>query len=303
MILKIMDKCNEYNVVMPVVYKDFSFMRKTIKYVLSNLSPKKIFLLTDIRFSSYIPSEISVNDKIVVIDENRIVDGLTYNRIDELLKKQDRKHTKTGWYFQQFLKMGFSLSEYCDSDFYLVWDSDTIPLRKIHFFDDQGHPYFSMKTEYHVPYFDTIYRLLGVNKLNAKSYIAEHMMFSSEVMRKLIEKINDSDVIGDCWYEKIINSLVEETISPFSFSEFETYGTFTKLYYPDLYRERQISGMRRGGLIQGRFVSERIINELANDMDVASFEIYDRPPFPWGVFCQLYENYQKFRESQIRRKF
>ena len=291
-----------YNIVIPVVFKDFSFLKRTLKYIYTNLNPQKVYLIVDKRYLSYIPKSIFDNRKCILIDENKLIPGLSYNRIDSLLKIQNRNHTKTGWYFQQFLKMGFSLSIYCDTDYYLVWDSDTIPLRKIDFFDKNGHPFFSMKSEYHKPYFDTIFRLLALEKNIPNSYIAEHMMIESDVMRELINKINMADVIGEMWYEKILNALVDEIISPFSFSEFETYGTFCSHYYPDLYKERQLPGMRRGGLIQGRFVSERILSALAADMYVASFEIYDRPPQPWKFVCDMYEKYLKYKELWIKKR-
>ncbi len=283
----------KFNVVMPVVNRDFAFLKKTVEYILTFFNPHKIIFIINFKYLSFFPKSILNNKKCFVIDEDHIIEGLSYVIIDNILKKQNRKHTKTGWYFQQFLKMGFSMTDYCDTDYYLAWDSDTIPLRKIDFFDENQHPFFSMKTEYHKPYFDTICQLLNLTKLNPRSYIAEHMMFNRNVMMDLINRIEKSNVEGNTWYEKIMNSLVDEIVSPFSFSEFETYGTFCSYYYPDLYKERQLPGIRGGGLIQGRFVSNRILNDLAKDMFVASFEIYDRPPFPWSFICDIYERYQR----------
>lgn len=291
----------QYNVVMPVVYRDFSFLKKTIRYIFANLAPKKIFLLVDTRYKKFLPSEIRKEKKCEIIDENQVLEGLSYIKIESLLMSQKRHHSKPGWYFQQFLKMAFALNRRCDTDYYLVWDSDTIPLRPISFFDENGHPFFTMKHEYHKPYFDTICRLLDLKKNNQKSYISEHMMFNRNVMIELINRISVSGVKGEFWYEKIINSLVDETISPFSFSEFETYGSFCNFYYPSLYVERQLPGIREGGLIQGRFISDRILRNLAADMYIATFEIYDRPPQPWKFICALYEKYQKYKVIWIRK--
>ena len=291
----------EYNIIIPVVYKDYSFLKKTLRYVCKNLNAKMVYILTDKRMASHLPSEILLNARCKVIDENSILEGLTYQAIHSLIKSQGREHTNTGWFFQQFLKMGFSLSHHCDTDYYLSWDADTIPLCPIPFFTEEGNPYFTMKTEYHKPYFEAIHRLLGLEKSNSRSYIAEHMMFNKNVMQELLEKIDLSDIEGNVWYEKIMNVIVPETVSTNSFSEFETYGTYCNTYYPNLYVERQIPSYRLGGLIQGRFVSDRIIERLASDANVASFEIYERPPFPWGIICKWYEKWLKKKEFFIKK--
>lgn len=202
-----------------------------------------------------------------------------------------REHTRTGWYYQQFLKMAFALSEYCDNDYYMSWDADTVPVKKNVFFNDNGQPYFTMKYEYQKQYFDVMEKLMGFGKTNSMSYIAEHMMFNRNIMKELIQKIeNNNGIPGNNWYEKILNALPPEIVSVNAFSEFETYGTYCGLNYPNLYVERMMNGFRLGSLIQGRFVSNRILNDFSlYDFSVVSFEIYNRPPFPWGIICEWYE--------------
>ena len=290
----------KYNIIIPTVYRDYSFLKKTICYIFKNLDPVKIYIITDEKMSRFIPKSIIRHSQCEVLIEDEIISGLTFKTIQQILKKQGRMHTKVGWYFQQFLKIGFSCSQFCTTDYYLSWDADTVPLKRIDLFDKDGHPYFTMKSEYHKPYFDTMERVLSMGKTNPCSYIAEHMMFSKKIVCELIGKIMESDVKGDTWFEKILNSLAPEEISPFSFSEFETYGTFCCTFYPQLYKERHLSGFRKAGLIQGRFVSDQILENLAEDVDVASFEIYDRPPFPWGIICHYYEKFGKYKELFLR---
>ena len=294
--------CMKYNVVMPVVYKDYSFLQKTLKYVFANLCPEQVFIITDKRYEKLLPKNVLNNCRCSIIDENELVDGMSYAYIESILKSQGREHTKTGWYFQQFLKMGFANSNFCDLDYYLSWDSDTIPVNKIDFFDVNEHPFFTMKVEHHQPYFDTIRKLLGIDNFNSHSYISEHMMFNKIIMKELLSIIADNNNIqGKLWFEKILNSICPETISPFSFSEFETYGTYCMNKYPDFYLERNLPGFRQGGLIQGRFVSDSILRKLGFDVSVVSFEIYDRPPFPWSFICGLYEEYLDLKRKLVKR--
>ena len=292
----------KYNMIIPVVYRDFSFLGKTIEYVFRNLVPETLYIITDIRFRHFLPKEVLYNKRCAVIDENELLVGMTIESLKELFSKLGRTRLGVGWYFQQFLKMAFSLSDYCDTEFYLSWDSDTIPLRKIDFFDENGKPFFTMKTEYHAPYFVALERLLGIENINNRSYIAENMMFNKSIMKDLINRIQlNEGVEGISWFEKIIYALEPESVSPMGFSEFETYGNYCFNFYPDFYVERTLPSFRAGGLIQGRFISDRILEQLGFDQAIASFEIYDRPPFPWGKLSYWYARWQRRKELFIRR--
>jgi hypothetical protein len=291
-----------YNIIIPVIYRDYSFLKTTVRYVNHFLTPRKVYIITDIRFKRFLPKEILNDNTFFVIDENALLEGLTQETIKKLFVKLGRTKIGPGWYFQQFLKMAFALSDYCDTDYYLSWDSDTIPLRRIDFFNERVKPYFTMKTEHHEPYFVAIERLLGIIKTNSRSYIAENMMFNKSIMIELINKIQSNKQIdGDMWFEKIIYAIEPESISPMGFSEFETYGNYCFNFYPDFYQERTIPSFRAGGLIQGRFVSDRILRQLSFDQTTASFEIYDRPPFPWGKLSYWYARWQRRKELFIRR--
>lgn len=291
-----------YNIIIPVIYRDYSFLKTTIRYVNKCLSPKKVYIITDIRFKRFLPKVILNSDNCVVIDENKLIDGMNHDKLSLLFTKLNRSEIGSGWYYQQFIKMAFALSDYCDSDYYLSWDSDTIPLCKINFFDDNGKPYFTMKREHHAPYFVAIERLLGITKTNSRSYIAENMLFNKEIMIELVNRIeSNSQLGGNTWYEKIVYALVPESVSHMGFSEFETYGNYCLNYHPDFYVERTLPTFRAGGLIQGRFVSDRILKQLSFDQVTASFEIYDRPPYPWGKLTYWYARWQRRKELFIRR--
>lgn len=291
-----------YNIIIPVIYRDYSFLKTTIRYVNKYLTPEHVYIITDIRFKRFLPKNILEGTNCIIVDESKLLDGLTQDNLKILFSKLGRTKMGTGWYFQQFLKMAFALSDYCDTDHYLSWDSDTIPLRKIDFFNERGKPYFTMKTEHHEPYFVAIERLLGIKKTNSRSYIAENMMFNKSIMIELINKIQSNiQVKGDVWYEKIIYALEPESVSPMGFSEFEMYGNYCFNFYPDFYQERTLPSFRAGGLIQGRFVSDRILKQLSFDQTTASFEIYDRPPFPWGKLSYWYARWQRRKELFIRR--
>ena len=120
------------------------------------------------------------------------------------------------------------------------------------------------------------------------------MLFNKEIMIELINRIDSNRQLdGKIWYEKILYALEPESVSPMGFSEFETYGNFCYNFYPNMYVERTLPSFRSGGLIQGRFVSDKILERLSFDQATASFEIYDCPPFPWSKLVYWYARTSK----------
>lgn len=261
------------DIVICVALKNCQFLRRNLSFIQNNLSPTNIFIITNRRNYRLLKFK---ERNVELIDEDKLVDGLTFSKVKDAMNKH--LDTKAyGWYFQQFLKMGFALSKYATEE-YLVWDSDTIPLRKIEF-KKEGHYLFLSKLEHHQPYFDTMNKLLDLPIKVNFSFIAEHMIFNVKVMRELISEIGDSKfhlfTSNETWFEKCIYA-GEKNITQV-FSEFETYGIFCLNRYPELYKERTFRTFRRGSKIFGIYASRNEIESLIFDLDTVSFELYDYP--------------------------
>lgn len=287
-----------YDIIIPTIYRDFPFLIKIVEYINKNLTPSNIYIIANKEKSRFLPKKILAHKHCIALDEDKLLEGLDYDHVRKILKDKT-SNPRTGWYFQQFLKMGFALSKYAQHDYYLTWDSDTLPLQPINFFGPDNHPLFTMKSEYHKPYFNSLNRLIGLGKLNNSSYIAEHMIISKTIMKELIEDIEKSTIPGGVWYEKIINSI--DKGEQYGFSEFETYGTYCLHNYPELYHERVLPSFRYGGFIQGRLVNETILKKLSFDLAIVSFEPYHTPPFPWGQINNLYYKYLNKKEWFIEK--
>jgi len=295
-----------YDIIIPVAFRDYPFLKKVIYYIENFLDADHIYIITHYDMSCCLPSKVKKNKKCIILDENKIIPDLTSQKVYEYMLKYKFKSPRIGWFLQQFIKMGFALSNYCKNDYYLSWDADTIPLTHIDFFNKEGDPYFSMKYEHNQPYFDTIEKLLHITKINEHSYIAEHMMFNKRIMQEIITEINKNKKIkGETWFDKILYATDPNEES--SFSEFETYGNYCFSNYPNLYNERQLPSFRCGGFIQGRFISNRILKNLGlYNLSTISFEIYHIPPFPWSLaswWYNKYTKYFKYKEYVIKKKF
>ncbi len=95
----------------------------------------------------------SIRKRISWTDENDLilfddVYNLMSERLKEVLNGEKLARAAAGWYYQQFLKMQYAYV--CEDEYYMVWDGDTVPCRKINMFSaETGQPYLDLKHEYH----------------------------------------------------------------------------------------------------------------------------------------------------------
>lgn len=144
------------DIVICVAYKNCFFLKKNVPFINKNLNPEHIYVITKLSNFSLLEG---IADNLKLLDENALIDGLSYAAVRKVLKLHLGINL-VGWYFQQFLKMGFALTSFAKED-YLVWDADTVPLNHLAFKDNPGHYLFMPKTEHHEPYFSTIDKLFN----------------------------------------------------------------------------------------------------------------------------------------------
>lgn len=265
-----------YDIVIPVSYKDCWFLRKNIPYIRKNLiDAQTIYVITSHRCFGELSEDFCMTHNVKLLDENALWSGLTFSAVKDALISYKRADM-AGWYFQQFLKLAFALTNYA-KDYYLVWDADTIPLNKITFFDNNAL-LINPKKEFHEAYFRTIHNLFGLDKEVNYSFIAEHMMLRVDVVKEILNKL------GSSWWQTILRK-ADVASERQCFSEFETIGTYSSYYYPDLYKTRNLSTLRCGGMLFGRHVTARELYLLAMDFDTASFE---RAQYPISLSRALF---------------
>jgi hypothetical protein len=261
----------DMDIVICVSLKDCLIVKKNIYHINRTIEYDNIYLIADKCNFGFFPKRFNQKYNITLIDEEQII---PHRDILETISNQHFTcEYRFGWYYQQFLKMGFALSQYA-KDFYLIWDSDTIPLNKLSFME-KGKMVFTPKTEYHKAYFTTIKALMEYNKEVDYSFIAEHMIISVPIMLELIQKIEKSTIPGTTWYTKIINATPAD--EPNSFSEFETYGTFCHHNYPDTFFLRELRTFREAGRIYSRGISRHTLNKLSKMYDTISLESWSIP--------------------------
>ena len=259
--------------VIPSVPNDIDKLLRKTEIFFKYIPIKKIYIVGPVGISERIISEH--DSRLIFINENEFVD---VPRIRELYSLRALQPRRAGWYVQQFIKMQFA--KFVKDDYYLIWDSDTIPLKPVELFDEHFRPFFDMKTEYHESYFDTLSKILpGIHKVTESSFISEHMLIKKEYMCELIDEIEaNKNLEGTNFQERIINAIAAENLPRTGFSEFETYGSYVTVRHPDSYAMREWHSLRCGKRF---YTDSSLIDEenrlwLSTNYDAISLEKWHR---------------------------
>jgi hypothetical protein len=123
-----MDK-SQFDVMLPVAVKDVANLDLNLDKIYTNLKPRKIIVVAN----KEVKNLICENQHVEFCDEDELVENLTLNNIKSCMISIVGNSNRSGWYFQQFLKMAYAIKS--ELKYYLIWDSDTIPLNNINFFN------------------------------------------------------------------------------------------------------------------------------------------------------------------------
>lgn len=248
--------------------KDISVWALAAKYLTDFIDAVEFVVIvpeTDLdQFRAVTPNTIKVISEKIYTDQ-----------IYKLLKPKfnEKNIGRYGWYLQQFIKL-VALSEAKDDETYLIWDADTIPLRPLTFNSRDGLAYYKA-TEHHLPYFEVISRLLGLEKIVSHSFIAQCFPARGAWMREFIFFIESRQ--GLPWLEAIIETTNFQEIS--GFSEYETLGTFFSHKYTDRIRFTNKKWLRFGHSVIGGIhkFNHPHSKLLLSSFDFVSFEAWDKP--------------------------
>jgi hypothetical protein len=156
-----------------------------------------------------------------VIGEVDFLEGVSVDYVRA--RMPDNNKSRASWYYQQLIKLSaLQRLPATDEDVLVIWDGDTIPLRNINFINADGKLNYFRGSEYHLPYFVTIQRLLGMTKLVDFSFIAQCFPIYRRWIKELINTMQLRT--GKMWTDAILDCTDLGELS--GFSEYETMGTF-----------------------------------------------------------------------------
>ena len=137
--------------------------------------------------------------------------------------KEGTSEKRGCWYLQQLIKLYAHCVIPDLSEHYLVIDCDTLFLKPTAFFEN-NIPLYNTGKEYHIPYFEHMYRVHPAFKKQIKeSGICHHMMFSKTILREMFLLVEDANVMKMPFW-KVMNKCIDPKHKEYSgFSEYELY--------------------------------------------------------------------------------
>lgn len=234
-------------------YKNFIKKYDNLSFYL--ICPKKDLQFFTKRLSIY-NYHIVNEEKIISFEDFKkkansiLIKSLFYKKIQ----------TRLNWYYQQILKLSFVISFIEEkNENIIIWDADTVLLKKINFFTNQKSIAFGSTAEFFKSYYETNKIILG--KL-PKYFVSSLTQFAS------ISVKDNSNLVKDLkntyprnlneslpnWLTRIIFSSIIKAHKNYNgslFSEYELIGQ-SKLINCDL-NQKLVSGLREG--LSGRLKS------------------------------------------------
>jgi len=157
-----------------------------------------------------------------------------YNNFSRNHKNNKEFKIRIKWYYQQILKISFLLTNpYCKKNNVVLWDADTIILKKINFFKSLKKSInYANVFEYHHPYFICAKKIVKVkipdNYLSSVNQFISLTTFELKALKKIFlspqQKINMPYTIAKKVLITIFNPKLKFNYS--MFSEYETISLF-----------------------------------------------------------------------------
>lgn len=276
----------KYDLVVMATRKNLSILKIAMPFYKENLDFKTLFVVSP----SCLQEEIEKIKDLVFVDEDSVFPGLSFEKIQNQIERISGEKKRAGWYLQQFLKLAWAYR--CDDEYYVVIDSDTIPLNHIDFINNEGKYLFTSKIEYNMPYFETLNTLFSgaIKRVVNFSFIAENMIFDTKYVKEMLKQIESNlKLDGNYFFEKIIYAINPQYLLKSGFSEFETYGNYMAEKHKELMEIRTIRTCREAVYILGSMPTVRQLLWAKKDYDLISIELTEyMPTFVTKLACNKF---------------
>ena len=169
---------------------------------------------------------------IQIVSEDVVANGYCLNYVRKRLKHKDR----AGWYLQQFLKLDFGVyleQVSGNSELYLIWDADTVPLTKIHIPESPTKLLHNLgRNKRHKHYNITYRKIFGIGFSEANSAISQYMWCNRNLIERFKEEVQ-ARTQSSFWIDGILTSL--DGLDQSEFSEYEFLVNYCNQKYPGTY--------------------------------------------------------------------
>lgn len=219
------------DVVIPAHEKDLETLNHCIRGIRQNgASVRRIIVVSKEKYT----------DKAEWFDESLY--PFSFQDISDILDGND-----VGWHFQQLLKLYAPLVIPNISENVLILDADTVFLRKVKFFSEDGLPLYNLAKDknldsspFHQVTFKHINKILPdisksfPEKFENVSGICHHMIFQKHMIEDLMKKVKSHDSTQDPFYKVFLKNREQS----YGVAEYNLYFYFLVSLYKENYKIR-----------------------------------------------------------------
>ena len=210
-------------------YKSFSkFYNKLIFFVICPKDQLKIF------------KKNLIEKNIKIISEDQILRISEFKKILNIYKKKMVYHNlikkRLNWYYQQILKIDFiTNNKICKNNNVVLWDADTLILKKIQFFKKNRSINYANVFEYHRPYFFTLEKLFNtkipIKYLSSVNQFISLSPLENKFLKKKFKSSKNNSINAKIISNRIFNSIIRgnKDYNHSMFSEYEAIGICKQL--------------------------------------------------------------------------
>lgn len=249
-------------------------------------------------------------DEFQIIDENDILSIKEFEKISLKFSKKISYllefNKRLNWYYQQILKLSF-LIRFIDKgeQNILLWDADTIILKKIDFFKFGKSINYGTFNEFHKQYYITNKKILNTLPRYHLSFLNQFIGITKEealfLKKKLFNEIESQNIASKI-SEIILSSIFSEhkEYNGSMFSEFELIGQTN--YLQNNKKQKPILSLRFGldGMLSKnqiflvKFLNFKHITYEHSHLNKRSFGMLDRKQSWAGLIKIIMKNLFKF---------
>jgi hypothetical protein len=210
----------KYEIVIPTASKDTNKVPYAIQSALQYLNPK--------------PQQIHIIASPIAYGHlltNKNLDDVEIHREDIVVPLDPTlsRFRRPQWVYQQFIKL---FNDVTDTDDYLVVDSDIIFNRPINIYSADSKPFFFLNSinHNHEPDFALLQKLFGFGREYPHTFTVEFMLIRKHIRNSIYKKWG---TIKNLYKE--VCSLITHDGRPYRMNDYETYGQFTYVNFPNHY--------------------------------------------------------------------
>ena len=293
----------------PIIIENYFELKKLYKNI-------KIFIVCPEK--DFVEFKQKINfDEVSILSEEKIISFEIFKEIYEKNSKdilyKNNFESRLNWYYQQILKISFVLNFIkVKKENIIIWDADTLILKKIDFFFNNSSIYYGTFNEFHNQYFETNKTILNFQEKFHISFLTQFASLTTDEGKLILDTLKLDNYDDKKLYlnlSELILKSIFKTHKIYNGSMFSKYELIGQINYENkLKKQKPILSLRFG--LNGKLTNfQKFIAKILNFKHVTyenshfkkeSVGMLERKQTNTYFFFLILKNLIKFRIRNFR---